>query len=780
MRLLLIAPLFFSAQLAFASVPCDVELTPSINGLEQVSCTDCNCVVSAHAESIKELQKERAKTIKKNLAPILGFNLQNALNSLKDSSVILSLSNSDKLLDKATLSSCALDQISKISCAGAKNKSHLESLFGVSSINEVVNNLKKEFSSDDESVNACFSSAESKLIQTSSNVIANFSNLLEKLKGKEEKIASQIKEGKTLIEVLKEDGASFELSIIGKMVQNPVFKSILYNKNSLLELLKESQKFLSDPKELSNYIMFKAGKSLDQKLLNASVKQSCDELMKTVKTAICADDRVAQSYYPDESSPAPTLNDLTGFDPSIHDPSYDAEMAEMMDGDDKPLVESSYVGHLFWCSAKTCASKEKSDDCHKQVLSAEENQTFAGLLADTNVNREQANRRNEYRDNMKHLCSLAECKNKPQAEQLACVDKAKEAMGDSAGTSIAALDFMTNLETSQGSDYVPYTQLMANLEQSSLLEQAILGSKNTSTKSNESNVATAPSDANSQTVAKATRTSNDSPNPSAIASRIQSQSRQSATRPNSANDSKPSFSDRAFADFMSRIPKPAVSVGEPEAKPATTEATNSALAKASESIEKLRESYRKSALDRMDQMYDQIIKAGNNSAQASNNIIPQGVSVASNQVRASDAGQGDFNQQQQVDAQNKQLAQGFASAGARTQSAAVNGRGTAAVKPARVTTQNGQSVLNVGVDELPTISEQAVEGDGIDTAKPFQLAVKVAKDVFFVQVRPTVLNGRKMLEPMLDGLSPSLRAEVLKSPLFADYRKYLLKELVSH
>src|SRR5690606_6104090 len=138
---------------------------------------------------------------------------------------------------------------------------------------EVVKNLKTEFSSDDEKVNACFSSAESKLIQTSSNVIANFSNLLEKLRGKEEKIASQIKEGKSLVEILKADGASFEISIIGKMVQNPVFKSILYNKDSLLELLKESQKFLSDPKQLSNYIMFKAGKNLDQKLLNASVKQ---------------------------------------------------------------------------------------------------------------------------------------------------------------------------------------------------------------------------------------------------------------------------------------------------------------------------------------------------------------------------------------------------------------------------------------------------------------------------------------------------------------------------
>lgn len=97
-----------------------------------------------------------------------------------------------------------------------------------------------------------------------------------------------------------------------------------------------------------------------------------------------------------------------------------------------------------------------------------------------------------------------------------------------------------------------------------------------------------------------------------------------------------------------------------------------------------------------------------------------------------------------------------------------------------VTADDGVQTLNVKASELPRITPDSVQNFGVDTNKPFNIAVKVEQETYLVQVRPAMLAGTRMLEPMLDQLTPQLRAQVLKSPLFNQYRQYLLEQLVSN
>ena len=767
---LFVALTLFSSVL-HANIHCEPELTPELNGIEQVSCADCNCVVNAHSESIKSLQAERAATIKNNLAPILKFNIKAALGSLKDSSVILTSAEANQKLQENTLKSCKLDQIADYDCAGAKNKDHLNALFGVSSIKEVAENFKKEFKSDDEKANACFSSGEAQLLQTSSNVIGSFSKWLTHLKEHKVGIESALKQGKTVADFLKEQDLTFERKLTQELTENPLFNSIVYDNEIMLEMLTKSESFLEDPKKLSKFVIFDAGKKINEKLLNESITNSCSSLMNTVKTAICADDRVAQSYYPDGETPAPTLNDLTGFDPNMHDPSYDAEMAEMMDDSSKSIVESSYVGHLFWCSAKTCATKEKSDSCHKQALSSEENETFANLMSGFTTNSEQVNRSDFYRKNLSKLCTLADCRTKPEAEQNACVEQATEAMGESAGVSIAALDFMSNIEQrSQADGYVPYTQLMANLEKSSLLEKAILGTDSESETSSSSQTETVSNDPvvtqPSRDNAGVSQTANATTSSRAVAPTT-GRAQRAAPR-----ESRPSFVNDAFRDFMSRIPKPEVNTASTNEVAAVREQAQRSLNNASESIEQIRESYRQTSFDRLNDIYSKI--ASNSATQGPQvaSDVPTSTSfAAANSIGPNNIVNPAVNE---TVAQNTNAPSANSNRNISSAQASTGGAATAASVP-RVSARAGETVLTVDVSELPTISSSNVEADGVDLSLPFQLAVRVAQDVFYIPVRPTVVDGRKILEPLLDQVDPNMRAQVLRSPLFEDYRKYLLR-----
>src|SRR5690606_11424796 len=220
-----------------------------------------------------------------------------------------------------------------------------------------------DFENSSANTSGCFSDSENKVVQVASNIIGNFSMLLNELSSYDEAILKKLSEQKSFTQILKEIDAT-KRSKLHELTHNPLFQSFIHDNTIMKELFKRREDFTSNPQELGRYLMFSAGQNLNQELINQSIKDTCANLMNSIETAICSEDRVAQSFYPDAEVPAPTLNELTGYDPSLHDPSYDAEMAEMMDDPNKSITEGSYVGHLFWCSAKECSKKIATDVCH--------------------------------------------------------------------------------------------------------------------------------------------------------------------------------------------------------------------------------------------------------------------------------------------------------------------------------------------------------------------------------------------------------------------------------
>lgn len=781
----------FLSSTSFASFCPAPELIPVIESLKDISCTECRCVAGAFGSTVTALQSERARSIKPKLKISLDTTIVSAMNAMVDADRILMMSGGQGSLNTKTLENCNLDRIaSEASCPGASNSKHLKELFNTDSIASVVANMKANFhTAGDIKAPACMTKEEGMIVSTASSVVASFEPLLKGVKDKKNDILAKLKSGKNIFEALSQSGLDTYANDVLSLADNPVFRSFLFDKTIANDLITNIDTYVADSSALIRYVMQEAGNKVDGNLLNESLQMSCNNLIETVKTAICAEDRIAQSYYPDPERPSPSLNDLTAYDPTMHDPSYDAEMASMMDDPNVSLVEGSYAGHLYWCSAKECSQKDDSDSCHQQALSKKENKVFSDLVAHTAFAELSNQKRNSFNSGLSNVCSLAGCSKKPEKEQAACIETEQKKMGEIAGPSVAAIKYISSLSqpnsnNEPGVNYKPYSQLLEDLKNPSPLAKAFVGEQPSEILASNTVAPNVTGEANTGVIedgevtalnpAQNNKTSGNGKVSGTNNKRTITNKKSNQTTSGYHGANNGFFADNAFNDFMSRIPKTVTDATETK-KPELTDREKRALEVSEDALEEMKrmqDDYRRNAFE---QMGDQLRNARNNQQQYAS-IGNQPTFVAPN---ANNNQNYNANQEQPQFAQNPQgVAPNLGGGGVQGSGYNATGaRSPSGNSGPRLTMQGGQPTLNVGLNELPSMDEGSVKTEGVDPNQPFKLAVTVDKEVFVVSVKPTIIGGKRILAPMLDQLSPSLRSQVLKSPLFADYRRYLMKEL---
>lgn len=777
-----------------------IEGFPSIASLEQATCTDCKCYTETHEATIDELSKERAaKTKEKLQASILKSNESivqklSLFNKIQNSN---SLTGSEDLTK--SLSQCKLENIKTktSSCSSAKDSAHLSKVFGSDTLDEYISSVAKSFIGESESnAKSCLNKNEQNELQMYSNILSIGNELLEKLVKNKTAILATLSETTTLASLNTNENPEL-VQIKDKFIELSslsITSPILNDAKAFKFFIENASEFKNHPSKLIDYFKKDAYEKFPtvQSSALAEMNTLCSELVENVSTIACAGDSLA---YVDNSQ---LLANSFKYNVSDHQNGFDSMFADDTGLD---FIESNYVTHLYKCSVDSCRNEKlKISLCSKVKLSASVNKVIENIQLGEFVSNSFNKRLPDGADSS--LCKLADCQGN-QTQMNACYEGVKSELGEDADAILLSYSRVSNSSgqssTQPGANYTPAQTPFA---------QQFLGSYSSSpasvaTPSQSASAAPVPND---PSVGESSTTGSSSGNGQLSSS---SSSNSSSSRVVTANQAFQQFMNQRFDSLGSSAssypktqttPNNAVStgirIGSNESMSPSERRALDSMNRASETIEELRESYRSSALDRMQSLVEQAATTSRNrtfdSTSVSNSNTASSSTVSRPRTNSSTQNP-NVAQTNNVSPQSiptNTTDQTIGGINSNGQNQTTNGRGVASTQGAagstststpRIETNNqGQQTLNVNFTELPTINPAKVREEGVDTTKNFNIAVRIDRDVFLVEVRPTFVAGRRILEPMLDNLSSGLKAEVLKSPLFEEYRQYLLGNLVNN
>lgn len=799
---ILVLFLGFNTSIASDCVDCiyGLEGFPKVESLAEAACTDCGCYTRTHEETIKSLAPERATLVRKNLSGLIKGNIDSA---------VFKLAELDKFAkntaNAVAVPECSLGQIkTRISaCAGEASPEKLKSLFGHESVDGFLAEIGQKFASIEGGQNAsssCLTSAQQAEMKSMLALKTSTDAFFGEIRNKKDAIKLRLDAGEKFIDIIKDGEFSVLADIVASLSNHPLAMPVLIENDAIKHLITNVDEFSSkqgkgiDFFTKDVYTLFPSAVKTANSTIKETMKVTCAKFVDSVSDIACAGDSIALindkniaekilSYYPDD-----------------HKNGYDSMF--VMDKSDADPIESSYVDHIYWCAADFCLKNKNAPSCSSLKYNFKVNSAVANVAFESH-SFDLFNQSVPTFDT-ESLCKLASCSGS-QDQMNACYEGVREELGEDADSILISFDRATrNFRASSSQGQSADQNSSAPLFTSTPFVRSEFATSFLGEYSGESST---PS-RQSVTVTSSTGPDSASNNNRRTVSNHNTSSSNVGVSTTTGTTAPVVTASQAFSQFMdqrfSEIARsPATSTFASQTRRnSTTVASNGAsgverqalrsLNRASETIDELRDSYRQSAFDRMERLFEQAKRQTNtqpsptvavntntsNSSGFSNsrssrvtaNTNPQGAAPALPGAPVVNNGAGVATDSSQV--QQNAVQGGAASSGARSVAS------TPSQQP-RVTTQNGQPTLNVSLGELPRVTEAVVENDGVDTALPFQLAVKVDDKVYMVQVRPAVLSGRKMLEPMLDQLSPTLRAEVLKSPLFQAYRAYLVRELVN-
>lgn len=769
-----------------------IEGFPSISSLEQATCSDCKCYTETHAGTIDDLSKDRAaKTKEKLQASILksNENLVQKISIFNKLQIGNTFIRGDDLSN--TLKDCRLEKIktNTSTCPSAKDSSHLSKVFGSDSIEGYISSIAKSFSGESQADSkSCLTKNDLNELQMYSDVLRNGKELLENLIRNKTAVLASLSDKTTVSnwntgvdkELVKIKDAFIELSSLS------ITSPILNDPKAFKFFIENSSEFLNNPSKLIDYFKKDAYVRFPsvQSTALVEINSLCSELINNVSAMACAGDSLAYVDNPQ------LLANSFKYNSSDHLDGFDSMFA---DDSGLEFIESNYVTHLYKCSVDSCRDDKLNIPlCSKVKQSSTVNNVIKSIQLGEYISNTANKRLPDDID--ASLCKLADCQGN-QTQMNACYEGVKEELGEDADAILLSYSRVTNssAQTSQqpGANYTPTQTPFA---------QQFLGSYSSTpvtatTPSQSSSAGPIPNDPSVGDF-KSARTGISSNTNSSTGPRVVT-----------ANDAFQEFMNKRFDSLGSSAssfprtqtntvsPTTSARVGSNESMSPSERRALDSMNRASETIDELRESYRNSALDRMEKLVQQaastsrnvtnttpsvntgVTSTGTNSKNQTNRNIRNPSAITTNNSNSVNIQNPPSNEN--VGSTNGNFPQEVS--GARNVASTPNGSGASGRTIPRIQTNDqGLQTLNVNFAELPTINPAKVREEGVDTSKTFNIAVKVDQEVFLVEVRPTFVAGRRILEPMLDRLSSGLKAEVLKSPLFEEYRQYLLGHLVNN
>lgn len=749
---------------------------PTMSSVQEASCTDCNCYTRTHDEALNELLPERATLVKSLLKnDFVKFNSE-ATKSLARLDQIL------KSKSSASFKSCSLSDIKQrvSSCAGgAPTEKHLNEVFGVDSIDTYLSSLGQSFSETEGSVTgasqSCLSAKE--LDQINSNRIKlNIAKpLLSRMKDVKTELKAYFDSGKKLsdLDISSKDNQVI-INFIADASIDPALSAIFRDEVVLKHIIDNLDAISSNDGSILDFFTSQVYTQFPSVIehTKAEMDDLCGSLMKSVVDLACAGDSLAFQQNGEVSKYAFEYN------PGDHASGFDSMF---VNDEGRDVLNTNYVNHIYWCAGKSCQSDKSPTVCAKVPDTKMLDETLQFITDGASIDSIKTRIAPSF--DASSLCKLADCTG-TQEQMNACYEGVKQELGADADGILLSYSRVQNQTTASTNTSEPAVGFSR-----SEFAANFLGSYSPT-----------PVEPSSPTPAPASQETAQSAGATTTATTTQERP---ARRVVTADQAFQEFMNSRFdslADSSSSYTPPAVVRNSATSNSSTTSSASTgqsrreaqairALNQASNTIEELRDGYRQSAFDRMQRLVDQAARNTNTNSVATgfNGLGGASNSSASNgntrrNINSNVAvipSSGDADSESQVVAGNAISGRSPAAISGGSNATVASAAG-AASSARVVTADDGVQTLNVKASELPRITSDSVQNFGVDTNKPFNIAVKVEQQTYLVQVRPAMLSGTRMLEPMLDQLTPQLRAQVLKSPLFSQYRQYLLGQLVTN
>lgn len=801
MRFAILALLFITNVSANDCVDCvyGLEGFPRVESISEAACSDCACYTRTHEETLKSLLGERSNLVRKELKDLINKNIEHSIFKLAE---LDKLAKSTSNLD--AVPNCSLNQIkTRVSqCTSEAGPEKLKELFGHESVDGFLTEIGQKFAAIEGGANSsssCLSSAQLAEMKSMMVLKSGVDAFVSELKNHKAAIKQRLDAGEKYSDIIKLPEYQVLGDITANLSENPMAMPILIEEDAIKHIIANVDDFATNQGRGIDFFTKEAFSLFPKTKANASttiketMKTSCAQFIDSVSEIACAGDSIALIKNED------IANKILDYRPEEHKNGFDSMF--VMDKSDADPIESSYVDHIYWCAADHCSKNKKAAACSNLSYKSSLNESIGNVVHESHA----FDIFNESAPSFDtdSLCKLATCSGS-QDQMNACYEGVRQELGDNADSILLSYDRATrNVRDSATQDSSSGTPLFtpAPFVRSEFARSFLGEFSGEPQRSAAQNVAVNSVGTNSQT--------GDFSSNNSSAGNVTMSS--SGGRVNSLNSGAPVVTaSQAFSQFMDQrfrdIASSPASFSSTPRRNSTSVASNGSsrverealrsLNRASDTIDELRESYRQNAFDRMERLFEQAQRQNNsvtnsvansavNNSNSGTNFASSGSSssrptqVANNSVTGITPSSGSTGVGAGSNAANAEGEEGQVGASNDTSSAGRSIASSSGGATARVTSQNGQPTLNVNVSELPRMSLSRVENDGVDTTKPFQLAVKVQERVYVVQVRPVVLGGRKMLEPVLDPLSTPLRAQILKSPLFREYRNYLINTISS-
>ena len=747
---------------------------PTMSSVQEASCSDCNCYTRTHDEALSELLPERAALVKEKLKNEFIQVNQQTTKSLARLDAIL------KIQAGSSLKSCSLVDIKQrvSACDSAPTAKHLTDVFGVDSIDGYLASLGQSFGETEGSISgnsqSCLSSNEVEQINSNRIKLKISSLILQSMSADKEKLKIFLSSGKKLTDSENKEFPEL-VKVITQASVDPALAAIFRDQAVLKYIVNNIETISSNDGSILDFFTSQVYSQFPSVIehTKAEMDDLCKSLTDSVVNLACAGDSLAFQQNSEVSKYA------FEYTPADHSAGFDSMF---VNDEGRDVLNTNYVNHIYWCAGKSCQNEKSPSVCAKVPDTKEIDQTLQFVTDGASVNRLLSRIAPTFDANS--LCKLANCSG-TQAQMNACYEGVKSELGDDADSILLSYSRVQNQPNATQTNGNQVAQGFSRSE----FAANFLGTYSPTP------IETASENTN---------------RPEPVATQNENSS---ASTSNATSDRTPRrvvTADQAFQEFMnsrfdsianssSNFRPAVVSNNSPvvtsnnssttSRESATERQARQALNQASNTIEELRDGYRQSAFDRMQRLVDQAAR----NSRANNFVAASGFNNASttnsnnnsransNAAGVSRAGPGGTGVEQAAVANTESAAvNGRNPASVSSAGAATNASGSSAAAARVITADDGVQTLNVKLNELPRITPSSVENFGVDTNKPFNIAVKVEQQTYIVQVRPAMLSGTRMLEPMLDQLTGQLRAEVLKSPLFAQYRQYLLGQLVSN
>ncbi len=789
--------IFSNAYSAADCVDCGntIQGFPSVSSINQAACTDCNCYTETHGDTIGSIANQRASSAKNKIRNAAKTNNEKVVKDLaKLDQLLKNIPNKNQKIILENLKECGLDKIKEATrgCASSQDNQHIKDIFGSSSFDDYLKNLGATFegNTNTQETSSCLTSIEQEKINESRMILSKTKEVIELLKTNKQALLQSFNSDTSVLS-LKIDTNNRSLvnlkDILEGFLNIPLASAIFKDPTAFQYFITNAENFEDQPGKVLDFFekdVVEISPNLQSSIV-AEIGFICDNVKRNVSSLACAGDSIAFTNnfeFFDKSFEYKATDHIEGFD----------SMFANENGQD--FIDSNYVSHLFWCAGQSCSNQSFQNSVCSKVNNDEDlMHTFSDIIIGQEIDNSQNKSISSF--DPKTLCKLADCQG-TQAQMTACYDGVKEELGEDADSILLAYSRVTNSnpvgDNSPGANYTPTRTPFATQFLGSYSSTPAVTPTPSPTQSTTTPAPNDPSGGATNTAGNSTASSS------------------SGNRVVSANQAFQEFMNQRFdslATSATSFPRTidtssthstgtGVRVSSNESMSPRERRAMDSMNRASETIEELRESYRNRTLDRMQEYVERAAainrepNPNTNVAQNNSNTVNSAAANTSRSNNRDSNISSPSNTYNPVAATNAVSTSSNQEPGAQTAIAQATSNSTnsgrapssspQAAPVTRVETNTqGTQTLNVSLEELPNISSDQVQDEGVDTSKTFNIAVRVEREVYMVEVRPTFVSGRRILEPMLDQLSSTLKAEVLRSPLFEDYRQYLLGNLVT-